>query len=101
MLMSNKTVIVTGGNSGIGKESALALSRMGAHVVIACRDTVHGNEKPVADVITEIKGLVPGAQLSFIPLDLASLASIRQFVHIPAEREHSFWTNVNTDSGLT
>jgi len=79
MLMSNKTVIVTGGNSGIGKESAIALCQMGAHVVMACREMAYGNEKPVADVIDEIEQLIPGAQLSFIPLDLACLASIRQF----------------------
>ncbi len=80
MLMSNKTVIVTGGNSGIGRESTIALCSMGAHVVIACRPTAYGNEKPAAEVIDEIEGLVPGAQLSFIPLDLACLASIRHFV---------------------
>lgn len=80
MLMCNKTVIVTGGNSGIGKESAIALSKMGAHVVMACREKAYGNEKPVADVMVEIETLVPGAKLSFIPLDLACLASIRSFV---------------------
>jgi NAD(P)-dependent dehydrogenase (short-subunit alcohol dehydrogenase family) len=80
MLMTNKTVIVTGGNSGIGKESAIALSKMGAHIVIACRETAYGNEKPVDEVIDEIEHLVPGATLSFIPLDLACLASVRNFV---------------------
>ncbi len=79
MLMSNKTVIVTGGNSGIGRESAIALSKMGAEVVIACREQAYGYETPVADVIAEIETLVPGAKLSFIPLDLACLASIRHF----------------------
>lgn len=77
--MLNKTVVVTGSNSGIGRESAIALSRMGAHVVLACRENAYGNEKPVADVIAEIEALVPGAKLSFIPLDLACLASIRRF----------------------
>lgn len=79
MLMLKKTVIVTGGNSGIGRESVIALCKMGAHVVIACREMAYGNEKPVADVISEIERLVPGAQLSFIPLDLACLASVREF----------------------
>lgn len=77
--MSNKTVIVTGGNSGIGKESVIALCKMGAHVVLACRETVHGNEAPAEEVINEIEVLVPGASLSFIPIDLACLTSIRQF----------------------
>ncbi len=84
--MLNKTVIVTGGNSGIGKESVLALCKMGANVVIACRETAYGNEKPVAEVIGEIERLVPGAQLSFLPLDLASLASIRNFAALFTKR---------------
>jgi NAD(P)-dependent dehydrogenase (short-subunit alcohol dehydrogenase family) len=33
-----KTVIVTGGNTGIGYETALALYQAGANVIVACRD---------------------------------------------------------------
>ena len=79
MPMSKKTVIVTGGNSGIGKASVIALSKMGAHVVIACRETAYRNEVPVAELINDIEASIPGAQLSFIPLDLACLASVRRF----------------------
>lgn len=79
--MLNKTVIVTGSNSGIGKYSAIELCKMGAHVVMACRETAYGNEKPVFDVMKEIKALIPNAQLSFIPLDLACFESIRNFVN--------------------
>jgi NAD(P)-dependent dehydrogenase (short-subunit alcohol dehydrogenase family) len=32
-----RTVLVTGGNSGIGKETAVALATMGAHVLITAR----------------------------------------------------------------
>jgi NAD(P)-dependent dehydrogenase (short-subunit alcohol dehydrogenase family) len=81
MLMLNKTVIVTGSNSGIGKYSAIELCKMGAHVVMACRETAYGNEKSVFDVMEEIKALIPNAQLSFIPLDLACFKSIRNFVN--------------------
>ena len=79
MLMDNKTVIITGANSGIGKESAIALAKMGAHIVMACRDTVHGKEQHVLDAMEDIKRLVPEAKLSFIPLDLACFDSIRKF----------------------
>jgi NAD(P)-dependent dehydrogenase (short-subunit alcohol dehydrogenase family) len=77
--MLNRTVIVTGANSGIGRESVIALCKLGAHVVMACREGVHGNEKPVEEVIQEIERLVPGAKLSSMPLNLACLTSIRHF----------------------
>ena len=35
--LSGKVAIITGGNTGIGSETAKALARMGAHTIIACR----------------------------------------------------------------
>ncbi|WP_159084189.1 SDR family oxidoreductase [Saccharobesus litoralis] len=86
--MSNKTVIITGANSGIGKESTIALSKMGAHVVLACRDTAFGKEQHANEVIADIKKQLPNASLSFIPLDLACFDSIRNFV-IRFNQQHS------------
>jgi 3-oxoacyl-ACP reductase-like protein len=37
--LSDQVAIVTGANAGIGKETALALAKMGAQVILACRDT--------------------------------------------------------------
>lgn len=78
--MLNKVVIVTGANSGIGKQSAIAFCGMGAHVVMACRNSKYGKEQHVSEVIDEIKATQPDAKLTFIPIDLASLSSIRAFV---------------------
>ena len=39
-----KTVIITGGNAGIGKESAIAIAAMGARVIFTSRDARRGAE---------------------------------------------------------
>ncbi len=36
--MSGKVAVITGGNSGIGRAAAEGLGRLGAHVVLACRN---------------------------------------------------------------
>lgn len=71
---SGKRFIVTGANSGLGYQTSLALAKHGATVVLACRDQAKG-----AAAMSAIQAQVPYAQVSLASLDLASLASIRQF----------------------
>ena len=69
--MTQRTVIVTGANSGIGKETAVALASQGDRVVIACR-----NPDRSAAALAEIRER-SGGSVESVPLDLASFASVR------------------------
>ncbi|MFE4263581.1 oxidoreductase [Streptomyces sp. NPDC056883] len=71
---SGRTAVVTGGNSGIGYAAARELARRGASVVLACRSGSRGRAAEVA-----LRGEVPGAEVEFMELDLADLASVREF----------------------
>jgi NAD(P)-dependent dehydrogenase (short-subunit alcohol dehydrogenase family) len=70
--LSGKTVFVTGGNSGLGQETARAMAAKGAHVVIAGRDQAKLDEAKAA-----IEGEVADANVETIVGDLGSLDSIR------------------------
>ncbi len=72
--LTGKLFIVTGANSGIGYDTALALAKAGANVVVACRSEAKGMV-----AAAQIQAAVPGALVAFEPLDLASLASVRAF----------------------
>jgi NAD(P)-dependent dehydrogenase (short-subunit alcohol dehydrogenase family) len=69
--MIAKTCLVTGANSGIGKETALGLARMGARVVLACRDQQKG-ERALADIRRE----TGSSQLDLLIADMSSFASV-------------------------
>jgi NAD(P)-dependent dehydrogenase (short-subunit alcohol dehydrogenase family) len=72
--LDGTVVVVTGGNSGVGKETAARLAAMGARVVIAAR-----NAGKAATARDEILARSTAATVEVLPLDLASLASIRSF----------------------
>ena len=68
---TGRIAVVTGATSGIGYEAALALAGAGARVVLASR-----NEAKGAEMLARIRAAHPGAEVSFEPLDLASLKSV-------------------------
>uniref|UniRef100_A0A3B4ZC54 Dehydrogenase/reductase SDR family member 13-like n=1 Tax=Stegastes partitus TaxID=144197 RepID=A0A3B4ZC54_9TELE len=72
--MAGKTVIITGGNTGIGKATALHLARRGGRVILACR-----NRDKAAAAITEIQQETGNSEVLYMQLDLASLKSVRCF----------------------
>ncbi|XP_060031742.1 retinol dehydrogenase 13 isoform X2 [Erinaceus europaeus] len=69
-----KTVIVTGANTGIGKQTALELARRGATVILACRDLDKCEE-----AARFIRGETLNTRVRARRLDLASLRSVREF----------------------
>jgi NAD(P)-dependent dehydrogenase (short-subunit alcohol dehydrogenase family) len=70
--MSGKTCIVTGANSGIGKETALGLARMGAHVVLVCRNAEKGRA-----ALADIQRESASSKLDLLIADMSSQASVR------------------------
>jgi NAD(P)-dependent dehydrogenase (short-subunit alcohol dehydrogenase family) len=75
--LAGKVVVITGGNSGIGKEAAVEIARLGAHVVIAAR-----NPAKAAAALTEIETRADArGRVETIPIDLASFASVREFAN--------------------
>lgn len=69
--LRGKTVLVTGGSSGLGRESVRQFAKHGAKVILAAR-----NESRSMDVITSIRESIQGADITFLQLDLASFASV-------------------------
>ena len=72
--MQGKTVVVTGGNSGIGFETASALAGMGARVVVTARNADKGRAALAA--IAQRVG--SEAQVQLVVFDLADLSSVRR-----------------------
>lgn len=84
---AGKRVIITGANSGIGYYTALTLARKGAHVVLACRDRAKGEA-----ALASLRNEAAGSSIELANLDLASLASIREFA---ASQQHPLHILIN------
>ena len=72
--MQGKVVLITGGNTGIGKATAVALARMGARVTITSRDPDKGQA-----ALADIRQQAGSDAVQCMRLDLASLAGVRRF----------------------
>jgi NAD(P)-dependent dehydrogenase (short-subunit alcohol dehydrogenase family) len=71
---TGKLIVVTGANSGTGKEATRRLAAAGAHVVMAVRTVTKGEQAR-----DEILARHPGARLEVRRVDLADLASVKEF----------------------
>ena len=72
--LDGKVVLITGGNAGVGKETAVGLAARGAHVVITSRNQQRG-----ADAVADIRARSGNDAVEVMPLDLASIPSIHDF----------------------
>ncbi|NVM35279.1 MAG: SDR family oxidoreductase [Candidatus Lokiarchaeota archaeon] len=73
--INGKICIITGANSGIGKATALGLAKLGAKVVMLCRNKTRGE-----DAQNEIITKSGNKSIDLLLADLSSQSSIRKFV---------------------
>ncbi|XP_078594313.1 uncharacterized protein LOC144872078 [Branchiostoma floridae x Branchiostoma japonicum] len=80
--LEGKTAIVTGSNTGLGKETARDLARRGARVILACRNVTKAEE-----AAEDIRKTTGNGNVVVLKLDLSSLASVREFAAGINEKE--------------
>ncbi|KAI3354793.1 hypothetical protein L3Q82_004608 [Scortum barcoo] len=80
--LDGKTVIITGANTGIGKETARDLARRGARIIMACRDLERAEEAK-----TEILEDTGNENMVIRKLDLSDTKSIRAFAELINKEE--------------
>jgi NAD(P)-dependent dehydrogenase (short-subunit alcohol dehydrogenase family) len=73
-MTEKKTVLITGGNAGIGLAAATGIALSGAQVILACR-----NQTKAAQARQNILTVKPDADVQIYPLDLSSFAGIKKF----------------------
>lgn len=81
-LTKKHTIVITGGNTGLGYETALDLARRGAPIILGCRDTVSAQT-----AVNSIRAATGNEDVSHMELDLSSLASVRKFAMNLKEKE--------------
>ena len=74
-------ILITGGNSGVGKATAIALAKNGARIIIASRNKEKANQ-----AVIEIKEESKNEEVYSLPCDLASLDSVRKCVQAYKEQ---------------
>ncbi|GIP36079.1 SDR family oxidoreductase [Paenibacillus sp. J2TS4] len=95
MTLNGRYCLITGANSGIGKETALGLAKSGAHVVMAARDTKRGEEAK-ADII-ERSG---NGNVELILADMSTSDGIRSLAKQYLNRYEKLHVLINNAGGV-
>jgi NAD(P)-dependent dehydrogenase (short-subunit alcohol dehydrogenase family) len=107
--LASKTIIITGANSGIGKAASIQLAKLGAHVVMMCRNKERGEQ-----ALQDVRAVATGGQVELILVDMSSQASVRKaaneflskhsrldvLIHNAANFDHRQKKPVITEDGL-
>ncbi len=107
--LTDRTIIITGANSGIGKAASIQLAGMGAHVVMMCRNRERGEK-----ALQEVRTASGSDRIELILVDMASQQSVREavaeflgrhsqldvLIHNAANFDHRQKTPVVTPDGL-
>ncbi|XP_030071388.1 retinol dehydrogenase 12 isoform X2 [Microcaecilia unicolor] len=88
--LHGKVVIITGANTGIGKETARDLAQRGARVIVACRDILKGEA-----AACEIRATTGNEQVVVRKLDLADTKSIKEFAEKIQQEEKQIHILIN------
>ncbi len=91
--MSGETVVVTGSTSGIGRETALGLARLGARVVVHGRDEDEGRR-----VVEEVEATE--GEATFLRADFSEIENVRSFADEVREEVDGIDALVNNAGGL-
>ncbi|GHO93062.1 short-chain dehydrogenase [Reticulibacter mediterranei] len=95
MNMRGKVCLVTGSSSGIGKATAKELARLGATVVMICRNRAKGEAAQV-----EIKAASGNAQVDLIIADLSELSQVRHAANSFTQKYTQLHVLINNAGGL-
>ena len=107
--LANKTIIVTGANSGIGKAASIQLAGLGAHVVMMCRSKERGEQ-----ALQDVKSAAKSDKIELILVDMSSQEAVRKaareflsrhskldvVIHNAANFDHTQKKPVITEDGL-
>ena len=89
--LNGKFAIVTGANTGLGKETSRVLASRGCHVVMACRDEDRCRAAASDVMMMTAEEIERGGSVEVMQLDLASLASVRAFAEVLLSKMDEGW----------